>query len=216
MADGTRSDGRGREAGVKKTLRPLPIRDILPSLTSFVGSAVLVVLMMLSSPVRANDLPGWDRTRWGMTSSQIMALYGAYLTRLDAPMVFDGLSAELVLRRASFAGLTFIVYFQMSNTTHRLAQVLLERQRQFATPKDWQATIAALTQAFGPPTARCEDPGRQLEGRPLVVERVWVMPTTTVRASFLDFGGPYVLPQISRRLMVRYAPTRPNEPPCSR
>lgn len=178
-------------------------------------AGVILPLVLAMPPVcaRAADLAGWDRTRWGMTSSEVVALYGDRAMRLAQPIEFAGLYTDVVLRRVPFAGLEFTVYFQMSTETHRLAQVLLERQRQLATASAWHATVAALTQAFGTPTASCNQEGQPLEGEPLLAKRVWVLPTTTVRASFLDFG-PYVPVAIWRRLLVRYAPTRPGQADC--
>ena len=135
--------------------------------------------------------------------------------RLAKPIEFAGLYADVVLRHALFAGLDFTVYFRMSDRTHRLTQVLLERQRQMATAQAWHVTVGALTDAFGAPTARCHQQGQPLEGEPLLVERIWVLPTTTVRATFLDFD-PYVPTAVWRRLLVRYAPTRAGQAGCRR
>jgi hypothetical protein len=71
-----------------------------------------------------------------------------------------------------------------------------------------------LTRTLGPPTARCDRAGNPSAGAPALLERVWVLPTTTVHASFLAFGAvrPQGAPQddggLGRRILIRYAPTR--------
>lgn len=133
---------------------------------------------------QGRDLAGWGRARWGMRSGEIAALYPAAI-RLAGPIQFHDSYADLAPRHAAFAGLDFTVSFQMSTRTRRLVQVLLERNR----------------------------PGRPLEGRPLEAERVWLMPATSVHATFLDFG-PYVATAVWRRLLVRYAPCVPRTAAC--
>ena len=182
--------------------------------------AAALLLAFAASAAGAADLPGWDKTRWGMSSAEIAALYGREAVRLDGRVEFAGLYSDVALRRTGFAGLDFIVYFQMDDKTRRLRQVLLERLKQYATAAAWDATLSALGRAFGPPSARCDRRGEPLAGVPAVLERVWVMPTTTVRASFISSSAvsPEQAPQddggLARRLLVRYAPSRAGAPAC--
>ena len=183
--------------------------------------ALALATLLLAAPgARAGDLPGWDRTRWGMNSAEIAKLYGDAAIRLDGRVEFAGLYSDLGLRRVPFAGLDFIVYFQMDGT-HRLAQVLLERLKQRATGAAWEATLGALEGAYGAAAARCDRRGDPLAGAPAVIERVWTLPTTTVRASFIATGAasPEQAPgddgDLARRLLIRYAPTRAGAPVCA-
>lgn len=183
---------------------------------------LLAAAAPLAAPLsaRAADLSGWDATRWGMSSAEIARLYGARTVRLPGRVEFDGFYSDVALRRADLGGNGFIVYFQMDDRTGRLAQVLLERLKQYATAAAWDESIAALTQTLGPPTAVCDRAGKPFAGAPGVLERVWVMPTTTVRASFLAFSAanPERAPQddggFGRRLLIRYAPTREGTAAC--
>ena len=156
---------------------------------------------------RAADLSGWDRTRWGMTSAEIARLYRDRAVTLSGHIDFNRLYTDVALRKEPFAGYDFTVYFQMDDNTHRLAQVLLERRRQYATPAAWRDVLAALERSFGTATKSCERHGEPLAGEPQISERVWALPTTTVYASYLDFGNGE-RSELSRRLLVRYAPTR--------
>jgi hypothetical protein len=181
---------------------------------------LLIIVILLPLAAFAADLAGWDRTRWGMRSPEITALYGKRAMTLDGRIEFAGLYSDVALRHADFAGYDFTVYFQMDNATQRLAQVLLERRRQYATMAVWNAMTAALERNFGAPTARCDQPGRPFEGDLAVIERVWVLPTTTVRASFIAFNvvTPDHAPEddggLARRLLIRYAPTRKDAAAC--
>jgi hypothetical protein len=153
----------------------------------------------------AADLPGWDRTRWGMTSAEIARLYRGRAVTLSGRIDFDRLYTDVALRKQPFAGHDFTVYFQMDNKTHRLSQVLLERRRQYATAAAWRDVLATLEHSFGATTKSCERHGNPLSGEPQISERVWALPTTTVYASYLDFGNGE-RSELSRRLLVRYAP----------
>ena len=184
------------------------------------GIAAALVFPFLAGGAAAADLPGWDRTRWGLSSAEIASLYDGRAIKLDGRVEFYHLYADVALRRAPLAGHDFIVYFQMDEKTHRLTQVLLERLKQYATAQVWRDVVAALERDFGPPTASCDKPGKPLDGAPGVLERVWTMPTTSLRASFIAFGAtsPDLTPQddggFTRRLLIRYAPTGKAEPVC--
>ena len=181
--------------------------------------AALATLLLATTSARAGDLPGWDQTRWGMTSAEIAKLYGTAAVRLDGRVEFAGLYSDLGLRQTRFAGLDFIAYFQMDRT-HRLAQVLLERLKQRATGAAWEGTLSALEAAYGAATARCDRRGDPLAETPAVLERVWALPTTTIRASFIATGA--VTPEgapgddgnLARRLLIRYAPTEAGASAC--
>jgi hypothetical protein len=185
--------------------------------------ALLLAALLLAGAAHAAaaaaDLKGWDRTRWGMSSEEIARAYGDAAVRLDGRVEFAHLYSDVGLRKSPFAGLDFIVYFQM-DAQHRLAQVLLQRLKQRATGAAWEATLGALEAAFGVPTAACDRRGNPLTGTPAVVERVWSLPTTTVRASFIATGA--VTPEhapgddgnLARRLLIRYAPTRAGAAAC--
>jgi hypothetical protein len=187
-----------------------------PLLRRLAGAALLA--LALAIPARAADLAGWDETRWGMNGAELAHLYGKRATHLTGRIEFNHLYSNLVLKRASFAGLDFTVYFQMDERSGRLAQVLLERRRQYATPDAWHAVLDALGRAWGEPSARCgRGVGREAAHvGPAEPEQVWVLPTTTIRASYLDLPGPNFGDSIEmvRRIIVRYGPTRQGAAAC--
>ena len=186
----------------------------------FCGFVAILLTLLPNGATNAADLPGWDRTRWGMTSAEIAAAYGTEAIRLDGRIEFYRLYTDVALRRIPFAGHDFTVYFQMDDKTHRLAQVMLERRRQYATGQVWRDAVAALEHEFGPPTAACARRGRPLDGEPGSLERVWTLPSITVRASYIAFGAaiPDTAPAddggLTRRLLIRYAPPGQAKPGC--
>jgi len=178
--------------------------------------ALPVLLLALAAwPALAADLAGWDKTRWGMRSGEIAALYGQRAVKLDGRIEFDRLYTDIALRQQPFAGLDFTVYFQMDEHSRRLAQVLLERRRQYATPEAWQAVAAVLTQELGPESGNCDRRGDPAAGKPHILDRVWTLPTTTIHASYIDFGVGESA-ELSRRLLVRYVPAARDSSACPR
>ena len=198
----TLMEKRGGGHGVLRHLR-------CRRLTAKRACRLLLVAGAALAPLAAHaaDLPGWDRTRWGMTSAEIARLYRGRAVTLSGRIDFNQLYSDVALRKEPFAGYDFTVYFQMDDNTRRLSQVLLERRRQYATPAAWHDVLAALGRSFGATTKSCERHGDPLAGGPQISERVWALPTTTVYASYLDFGNGE-RSELSRRLLIRYAPTR--------
>jgi hypothetical protein len=179
------------------------------------GAAAALLLALAAWPALATDLAGWDKTRWGMGSGEIAALYGRRAVKLDGRIEFDRLYTDIALRQQPFAGLDFTVYFQMDEHSRRLAQVLLERRRQYATPEAWQAVATALTHEFGTASRNCDHAGDPAAGKPHILDRVWALPTTTIHASYIDFGVGESA-ELSRRLLIRYVPAARDSSACPR
>lgn len=172
------------------------------------GPFLLCLVLLLPDAAGGADLAGWDAARWGMTSAEILHLYGKRATHLTGRLDFGRFYTDVVLKHANFAGLDVTVYFQMSDKTGRLAQVLLERRRQAATPAAWHEMTAALTDQFGAATTACTRAGAP--------ELVWAFPTTTIRASYIDMPLPEVNAQLSTmsRILIRYSPTEKGAAAC--
>ena len=208
----------------------------------FVRAISLVVLFLLATgPAAANrpdDVTGWRGASWGMDAAALEQVFGERLTRLPGSWEFGGAYADLAIRDAAIDDVTFLALFQMNDTTGRLQQVLMERRRVGATPATFAAVLDSLEARYGPPDHSCTVPnaGRST----LAVEMIWVFPTTTLHAIFLDFdttaiqfrepgslGEPLVSALESRtivrrflprRVLVRYHPTERTDllspPPC--
>jgi len=185
-------------------------------------------MLSLSCPALGADLPGFDRTRWGMSGDEIAALYGKDLIMLPGRIEFYGLYSKLVLRGRDFAGLPFTVYFQMGEKSDHLEGVLLERRRQYATVEAWRQVTEALHQQWGRDGIDCGVKNG-------TAQEVWVEGQTTVRVSLIDIGAnpldidrkdyrpgqtplgvisPFASSGMTRRLTLRYTPTQAGAPLC--
>jgi hypothetical protein len=150
-----------------------------------------------------------------MTASEIAAVYGDRALRLASPIVFGDSYVDIVLRDQIFAGYPFRVYFQMDPATHRLAHVLLERRRQYATPAIFSQVGAALRGQLGAESAICGGPADR--GKPTAIDRVWRRPDETVVASYLDFAAEILLysNDPARRIVIRYSPAGRGSDACT-
>src|SRR5690348_659738 len=70
------------------------------------ASGLLLAAAAALAPLAAHaaDLPGWDRTRWGMTSAEIARLYRGRAVTLSGRIDFNRLYTDLALRKEPFAG----------------------------------------------------------------------------------------------------------------
>ena len=187
---------------------------------------------------RPDDVAGWRGAAWGMDRAALEEAFGGRLTHLPGSWEFGGAHADLAIRDAAIDDVTFLALFQMNDDTGRLQQVLMERRRVGATPATFATVLDSLEVRYGPPDHSCTIPnaGRST----LAVEMIWVFPTTTLHATFLDFDttaiqfrepGTFRDPLISaresrtivrrflpRRVLVRYHPTERTDllspPPC--
>ena len=188
---------------------------------------LVILLVLLAAQAEA---AGWDKAQWGMSAPEIAAAYagyGARAHRLQPPIEFGDSYAEVVLTDVEFAGFAFRVYFQMDKRTRRLAHVLIERRRQYATPAIFARIVATLEDLNGPAALACD--------RRDFVDRFWQGADETIKASYLGFAGPTLdylpdqyddprrslaeqapLQSVSpdRRLLVRYSAATPIPKSC--
>lgn len=150
--------------------------------------AAAVLLTAAEAPAREADLAGWDGTRWGMTEAELGALFGKRLRRVDPPLVYDDATVGRFLPEAEFGELPFRALFQMDEEG-RLQQVLLERRDAQATPAAFAAALDELQARYGEADLVCGTPARGPDTSPVERERVWILPTTTVHLSWLDYRG---------------------------
>lgn len=155
------------------------------------------------------DLQGWRGARWGMTADQLTEIFGSDLKHLPGRWDLGSAYADKALFEAEVGGLGFTVFFQMNKQNHRLQQVLLERRANQVTPKVYDAVLAALAEAYGPPEQHCIE--RHPDGPPRRLSLRWRFPTTTLQVTWLDFLTTSALfedPNRDRDLLVPFAKTR--------
>lgn len=187
---------------------------------------LLLAATLVLAAAAPMDLPGWDRSRWGMTTKQLEAAFGPELTRLKATLDFGKVYVTHSLDQVSIAGQVFTARFQMGRGDDRLHQVLLERRQSQVTPIGLAKVERAFRDLYGPPTRACDNGRRR--STPALRQLMWEFPTTTVHLSFMDFMGVVLFEKPSldidplqpsferrlysrrlmpRRLLVRYHPT---------
>jgi hypothetical protein len=178
-----------------------------------VGALLVLLSAALPWPVAAS---GWDRVDWGMTSNDIAAIYGARAQRLASPIVFGDSYSDVVLRDQPFAGYPFRVYFQMDKTSGRLAHVLLERRRQYATRFIFDRVAETLRHDLGPESESCR--GAADRGKPTTIDLLWRRNEETIVLSFLDFAAEILeySNDPARRILIRYSPAGGGAEACAR
>jgi hypothetical protein len=144
---------------------------------------------MVAAP---SDVPGWQSTRWGMDSKEIIAVVGAEL-RETPRQQYGSFYSELSIPEVKIGAYTFFVAFQM-NEGDRLAQVLIRHDAEDAdreTVGAFGAAKSQLSERFGTP---------EREGTANSFH--WSFPTTTISLSML--GGNNLMPSM---VFITFVPT---------
>jgi hypothetical protein len=146
----------------------------------------LLVLLSLSSPayVRAEDVLGWQNTRWGMTEEQAAAALGAQGLRVNPPLKYAGLHVPL-RSTIQISGYKMNALLQFSDEKKTLRQVLLTWRTDSIVL--WAKIRDLLTEKYGPPAQA----GKLSE---------WRFKTTIID---LDRWSE---PEIDGQVVVRYYP----------
>lgn len=130
----------------------------------------LAVWLLCAAPAYAN---GWEDVRWGMSHADLRAHLGPDLHEPGGTLRFgSGLYATQVQDGVDVEGLVFRAIYQFF-TGEGLVQVLLRPRPDRIERGDFDALVAALGEAFGPPEITCQahapDGGRDL-GREVIWE----------------------------------------------
>lgn len=99
--------------------------------------------------------------------------------------IVGGGYADRALRGVSIGGEPFIAFFQMSEGSGRLQQVLLRWDRRQPGRTASQSILAGLRERYGRERRVCREP--KAGGGDLAVEHIWRFPTTTIHLTLLDF-----------------------------
>jgi hypothetical protein len=97
-----------------------------------------------AQPARAAGIAdAWEGTRWGESSSALLAHFGARATPLRQPIDFGDSYAQIVLRSVVVGGVPLVGFFQMDKTTRGLRRIQLERQRHGVNPPTFRGARRA-------------------------------------------------------------------------
>lgn len=141
----------------------------------------------------ADDLLGWQNTRWGMTEEEIIEHMP------DAPFQpvphqdFGTAYCKLILSRVKIGDSAFEVLMQMNKDTDRLSHVLIKNDGDpsYAADKTvFNDTLRILTERFGKPARTATSNAYN-----------WTHPTTTVELFTIE------IKDILCRIAVSFRPT---------
>jgi hypothetical protein len=167
--------------------------------------------------------PILDGIRWGESSDELARHFGRRAKVLSRPIDFGDLYVDVALTDQLLGGFPFVVYFQMSRSTHGLERVMIERQRHGANPKVFRSVVAALSADYGAASASCQWPAMARNGYQASSERLWWAGDRVIRAVFRDTtleaseGCLHVTARpcgLTGQLFVQITPFEPVVSPC--
>jgi hypothetical protein len=170
--------------------------------------------LALSAPVPAfaADLATLSAVRWGMDADELDRALGSADSKLPGRWDFGRYYADMSVEDVEVAGLPFRAFLQMDRKSGKLAQVLLERRGQQATPMVFEDIANALIGQFGEPDENRSDGDAAV---PSSVRLVWKLPDMTINASFFDFRTTAIFsedPNVEPDPLVPYSERRRNNP----
>lgn len=179
--------------------------------TAIVLAGVLLTLAA-PAPAPAADLATLSAIRWGMDAAELDRALGDADSRLPGRWDFGRYYADSSVEDVEVAGLPFRAFLQMDRQSGKLAQVLLERRGQQATPMVFEDIANALIGQFGQPSENRSDGNAAV---PSSVRLVWKLPDMKINASFFDFRTSAIFsedPNVEPDPLVPYSERRRNNP----
>lgn len=181
------------------------------------GAAITVTLLVLHLLIppgysQQKDVFGWEGARWGMSNEELVSAFDERLKKLPKRELFLGLHVDYVIPEFKLQGKEFTVYFQISNTTKKLSQILIRlieqespepREKIFSNLESW------LNRQYGKPQDLIDERRRSSDGFLFIdLTRIWRFPTTTV-----ELGYSWDNQVDASLLTIRYFPTRVKQRP---
>ncbi|HEY8225462.1 MAG TPA: hypothetical protein VIG25_09310 [Pyrinomonadaceae bacterium] len=170
----------------------------------------LLGLLLGSSPPcysQQKDVFGWQSARWGMSNGDIVRVFGVRLKKLAKSEVFLGMHVDYVIPELQLESENFTLYFQISDATSKLSQILIrlnEQNSPVPREKIFNSLESLLERQYGKPLERIDERRTSSDGFVFIdLTRIWRFPTTTVE---LAYGWDN---QIDASLLtIRYFPTK--------
>jgi hypothetical protein len=171
--------------------------------------ALLVLFLVLSTPCysQPKDVPGWEGAQWGMSSEDIARVFDARIKKLPKRELFLGSHVDFVIPEFELQGKEFTVYFQISDTTRKLSQILIrltEQESPEPREKIFNNLESLLKRQYGKPLDLIDERRTSADGFLFIdLTRIWRFPTTTVELEYTWDN------QIDTSVLtIRYFPTR--------
>jgi hypothetical protein len=171
----------------------------------FAAATLLLSLATLSfsQPI---DLLGWEKSRWGMSDKDLIAVFGSRLQKLSKRQAFLKWHTDYVIPVELNGGI-YTVFFQMTDDTNKLSQVLVRlNEMKSRTPREdlFNVLASSLAHDYGEPAAKTNDRYRfSTKFNGLALSHTWRFPTTTIEFAY-DWDDQI----FASTLTIRYFPTR--------
>ena len=187
----------------------LPIQLVYALRQTAISFALLVLFLALSPPCysQPKDVLGWEGARWGMSSEDIVRVFDERVKKLPKTELFLGLHVDYVIPEFELQGKQFTVYFQNSDNTKTLSQILIrltELESLEPREKIFNNLESLLKRQYGKPLDLIDERRTSVDGFLFIdLTRIWRFPTTTVELAYSWDN------QINASLLtIRYFPTR--------
>jgi hypothetical protein len=133
----------------------------------------------------SRDVVGWREATWGMTSEQLVGLFGKELQKLDERLHYGGAYVDYVIPNYELVGSRFTVRFQMAEAADSLQQIFIALDdTNLAQTFLYDELESLLTRRYGQgPTYSNDSAAGSIVSR----SREWVFPTTTVALYYSYF-----------------------------
>ncbi|MFN7362255.1 MAG: hypothetical protein ACK5ZC_02875 [Pirellulaceae bacterium] len=139
---------------------------------------------------KIEDVKGYHRTCWGMTSEEIIEIFPSTIRKLEKRENYKDSYAAYAIPEVSIGGFDATVEFQMSSVTDRLQQVLVRFAEPALFETGFQALMQMLADKYGTPAIQ--------NGSETDATAIWRFPTTTIELKYLN------LPSVWKFLTIRY------------
>jgi len=150
---------------------------------------LLLLLLLIVAPVfaeEAQDLDGWRAAKWGMTESDVLAVFASEAVLLKQPERFkDPMVATVAIPKYEIQSTEYRVLFGF-NAKGALSLVQIAPMDNI-TPGAWHEVLFGsldnlLTEKYGKPTSTKDERVSRI--------RVWRFPRTVISLTYLfaDFG----------------------------
>ena len=174
----------------------------------------LIVFVSVPSSARPKDVPGSQGTRWGMSETALLNVFGSKLKKLPARQAFVWLHVDYVITDFAIDGNSYTVFFQMDDRSNKLSQVLIRlNEMETHTPRleEFNRLERLLTTEFGVPEKSDHNfLGPSSNYRSIEQRRTWKFHTSTIEFYYGWDDQIY-----ASLLSIRYFPTE-HPPPRHR
>jgi|GEM_PF-1184907 len=145
----------------------------------FILAAFIIAGCTKGEQKTVNDIPGWNKTHWGMTEDEIKKVYKDKIVKLDTIEHYnnDKEYSSIGLKDAEIINTKFNVFFIMDQDTKKLVKVFIRPAQGTGIVIMFKLLEVELMKKYGPPFYR--DMTSDFEQIELVA--IWNFPSTKIQ-----------------------------------